>query len=487
MSVFSKEALDTAKTVDESSDIFTRLSDTIWANPELSLLEFKSMETYCKLLDSLGFTVEKGICGVPTAFSGSFGHGRPLIGILGEFDALSGLSQKDGVFVREELTDGGCGHGCGHNLLGAGALAAAYAVKRYLEDTQREGTVIFYGCPGEEGGSGKAFMAREGLFKSLDFALSWHPDDYNGVVSGTNNSCIQKEYKFTGVASHAAQSPHLGRSGLDAVELMNIGVQFLREHMPDCARIHYSITDAGGNSPNVVQPYAQVLYMVRSIDMDDCIELAKRVDNIAKGAALMTDTVMTERFIDSCANLLPNYTLEKQLYDSFVQVGVPKYSDDENAFAKKMQQTFEIISDALPGVSACSSDEQIEFIKKHSENGSKPLNDFLPPMNSTMNFQFGSTDVGDVSRQTPTAQIRVVTFPSRQQCHSWQNVACGKTSFAKKGMLCAAKVLALCAVSLIENPDTITLAQQEFREKLTKPYVSPIPANVKPTAVGGKM
>ena len=261
MDINKKIALDA---IDGKEAFFTSISDKIWEYAELSLKEFKSAEEYCNALCELGFEVERNVCDIPTAFLGKWGEGRPVIGILGEFDALSGLSQIGGKLEREELVKGGSGHGCGHNLLGAGALAAAYGVKEYLKKTGKSGTVIFYGTPGEEGGAGKAFMAKEGLWYNLDCALTWHPMDANEVVTGSCNSCIQTLYKFKGVASHAAGDPENGRSALDAVELMNIGVQYLREHMPSDARIHYSIIDGGGFSPNVVQPTASVLYMVRS-------------------------------------------------------------------------------------------------------------------------------------------------------------------------------------------------------------------------------
>ena len=239
--------------VDEQAWLFTALADEIWEHPELSLKEFKATTLYCNALRKLGFQVTEKLCSIDTAFCGSFGQGKPVIGILAEYDALSGLSQKAGESCPDPVTPGGNGHGCGHNLLGAGSLAAAAAVKRYLEQTGKPGTVVFYGCPGEEGGSGKAYMAREGLWKELDAALCWHPGEANQVTTGTNNSCIQVLYKFSGVAAHAAGDPYNGRSALDAVELMNIGVQFLREHMTEDCRIHYAITDAGGVSPNVVQ------------------------------------------------------------------------------------------------------------------------------------------------------------------------------------------------------------------------------------------
>ena len=276
--MLSTEKQELVGFIDGYAPYFEDIADKVWENPELSLKEFKSAALYCEELEKLGFTVTKGLCGIETAFCGSYGHGAPVIGILGEFDALSGLSQAAGKTEPDALVPGGAGHGCGHNLLGAGSLAAAAAVKRYLEKSGRPGTVIFFGCPGEEGGSGKAYMAREGLWKTLDAALSWHPGDVNQVETGTNNSCIQVLYKFSGKAAHAAGDPYDGRSALDAVELMNVGVQFLREHMTEDCRIHYAITDAGGVSPNVVQAKAAVLYMVRANKVADSVALQARVD-----------------------------------------------------------------------------------------------------------------------------------------------------------------------------------------------------------------
>ena len=274
--------------------------------------------------------MERGTSNIETAFAASYGHGHPYIGILAEYDALSGLSQEAGVTERKEIHAGGNGHGCGHNILGAGAFAAALGVKAYLEKNDISGTVILYGCPGEEGGAAKAFMARDGVWKKLDAALTWHPEDVNEVATGSSNSCIQTQYKFTGIASHAAGAPEMGRSALDAVELMNIGVQFLREHMSDKARIHYAITDAGGCSPNVVQPRASVLYMVRSNHVAEAVELQKRVDKIAEGAALMTETTYEKKFIDGLADTVSNFALERVLYKNFKELGVPQYTDDRN-------------------------------------------------------------------------------------------------------------------------------------------------------------
>ena len=316
------------QTIEEKRDLITGIADKIWEFAELSLQEFKSAAAYCEALEKEGFEVERGTCNIETAFAASYGHGRPYIGILAEYDALSGLSQEAGLLERKEIQEGGNGHGCGHNLLGAGAFAAALGVKAYLEKNEMEGTVILYGCPGEEGGAAKAFMARDGLWKKLDAALTWHPEDVNEVATGSSNSCIQTQYKFTGTASHAAGAPEMGRSALDAVELMNIGVQFLREHMSSKARIHYAITDAGGCSPNVVQPKASVLYMVRSNHVAEAVELQKRVDKIAKGAALMTETTFEKKFIDGLADTVSNFALERVLYKNFEELGVPQYTEE---------------------------------------------------------------------------------------------------------------------------------------------------------------
>ncbi len=472
--------------IDQKAKLITDVSDQIWEYAELSLMEHQSAELYCKVLKKEGFQVQTPVCGIETAFKAVYGSGKPVIGILAEYDALSGLSQEAGSTVRKELVRGGSGHGCGHNMLGAGAMAAAFAVKAYLEE-KGQGTVIFYGCPGEEGGAAKAFMARERLFEELDVALTWHPGSVNQVTSGTCNSCIQTEYKFTGIAAHAAGNPHMGRSALDAVELMNMGVQFLREHMPQSARIHYAITDAGGNSPNVVQPHAQVLYMVRAELVKEALELQARVDKIAEAAAMMTETTMKKRFIDGCSNTVPNKTLETLLWDNFNKVGVPTYTEEEKAFAQAIVDGYEMPSHELPG-SACEEDGEIaDYVAKVSQNASIPLNDFLVPYHVSSKQRPGSTDVGDVSWLVPTAQINVVTFPSNAPGHSWQNVSCGRTSIGHKGLLCAGKVLAAAAIDLYERPEKIAEAKAEFNKRAAGGYFCPVPADAVPVAVGDQM
>ena len=353
--------------IEQHKDIFTDVADYIWAHPELSLKEFQSAAYYEKVLAEGGFTVAKGVDGIETAFTGSYGSGHPVIGILGEFDALSGLSQECGATEHRPIVEGGAGHGCGHNMLGAGALAAAFAVKNYLETSGHEGTVIFFGCPGEEGGAAKAFMARDNMWRSLDAAFCWHPEDVNEVKTGTNNSTIQIMYTFHGRSAHAAGDPENGRSALDAVELMNTGVQYLREHMKSECRVHYAITDAGGISPNVVQDHATVLYMVRAISVRDCVELRKRVDKIAEGAALMTETSFERTFIDGTADLVPNFALEKVLYDNFAQVELPTYTEEELQFAGKVHATCPV--NTAPGFASTLDDAIREYSAEKSQHG----------------------------------------------------------------------------------------------------------------------
>ena len=467
-------------TIEAKRDLITDIADQVWSFAELSLQEEQSAALYCAALEREGFQVERGICDIPTAFSAAYGSGRPVIGILAEYDALSGLSQRGGSLTREELIPGGCGHGCGHTLLGAGALAAALGVKDYLERTGAGGTVVLYGCPGEEGGAAKAFMARDELWRGLDAALTWHPEDANEVVTGSTNSCIQTQYTFTGVASHAAGAPDRGRSALDAVELMNIGVQFLREHMSDKARVHYAITDAGGRSPNVVQPRASVLYMVRSNHVSEAVELQKRVDDIAQGAALMSGTTFEKKFIDGLADTVPCHTLETVLYRNFQELGVPNYPEEEHRYADALAETYPG-GDLTPGIGAKYDPELAAAARGLRRQRGHAMNDFLLPLYQGEAFNPGSTDVGDVSWQTPTGQIHVAAWPNGCPGHSWQNVSCDRTSIGHKAALHAGKVLAAAAIDLLETPTVLEEARAEQRRQTEEGYTCPIPADAVPT------
>lgn len=478
MNDYQKNAI---KYIDENAGIFTGVSDAVWARPELSLKEFESAKLYCDTLRKYGFEVTEGLAGVATAFCGRYGSGRPVIGILGEFDALSGLSQAAGCSEHKPLVEGAPGHGCGHNMLGAGALGAAFAVKDYLEKSGHSGTVIFYGCPGEEGGAGKAFMAREGMWRELDCALTWHPSDVNEVVTGTNNSSIQVLYKFHGVSAHAAGDPENGRSALDAVELMNTGVQYLREHMTSDCRVHYAITDAGGVSPNVVQSEASVLYMVRANKVRDSVKLLARVDKIAQGAALMTETSFDRQFIDGTAELVPNYTLEELLYRIFNEVGLPEYSAEERQLAEELRKTYDV--PVAPGIAAGFDADIAADVAERTNGLSDALCGFIMPEYHSAGFVAGSTDVGDVSWQTPAAQVHCVTFPFGAAGHSWQNVSSGGTSLGHKGLINAAKIIACAAIELMNDPETLQKARDEFARRTKSGYVCPIEPDAVPTAI----
>ena len=468
--------------VDANASEITDISHQIWEFAELSLKETKSAALYVEKLKEHGFAVETGQAGIETAFTGTYvsGNGKPVIGILGEYDALSGLSQKPCALEREEIVKDGPGHGCGHNMLGAAAYGSALAVKKFLEESGADGTVVFYGCPGEEGGAAKAFMARDGEWKKLDAAITWHPGTVNEVVTGTCNSCTQVLYKFKGVAAHAAGDPENGRSALDAVELMNIGVNYLREHMKKECRVHYAIIDGGGLSPNVVQPHASVLHMIRAITVEDTLALQDRVDKCAEGAAAMTGTTFERIFVDGTANTVPNTTLERLLYKNMQEVPLPEYTEEELKYAKELDDTCPKTGE-LPGRGAKYDPAIKEEIIKLSDNGTKYINDFLAPFYTGDEFEPGSTDVGDVSWQTPAAQLNAVCYPAHSPGHSWQNVSCGASSIGDKGTIYAAKVLALAAKDLFTDPSIIDEAKNEHKKRLgDKSYTCPIPDGAPP-------
>ncbi len=465
-----KQILYTA--VDAIAEKLTALSDQIWEYAELSMEEYRSAESYIQLLNAEGFEVEEKLCGIPTAFLGRYGSGKPVIGILGEYDALSGLSQVPCSPAKEALVPGGNGHGCGHNLLGAASLGAAIAIKEQIKAGYLKGTVVFYGCPGEEGCAGKTFMARDGMFRDLDAALSWHPGDTNEVTTGTNAASLQVEYTFTGTASHAAGDPEHGRSALDAAELMNIGVQFLREHMSKECCLHYSFLDAGGVSPNVVQPTAKVLYMVRGDNVRSAKALLARVNQIAQGAALMTETTFTSRQIDGTSDTVSNTVLEELIYENLKQAPLPVYTAEEEAFAAAMKAT---CGDPVVPGDGYRIDRKVKAqISKLTDGGKLPLNNFVMPYVPSSQMSPGSTDVGDVSWLAPTAQFTAATWVSGSPGHSWQNVATGRSTVAHKGLLLAAKVLAATTADLMEHPDILAKARAEFQEATVLGYDCPI-------------
>ena len=466
--------------IDEKGEWFTRASDAIWEYAEMRFEETRSADLLCDMLAEAGFAVEKGIGGLATAFVASYGSGAPVVAILGEYDALAGLAQERGVAAPKPPGTGGNGHGCGHNLLGVGALAAAVAVKEYLAETKIPGTVRYYGCPGEEGGSGKAFMAREGVFAGADIALTWHPMTHNTIFSMSTLANYQVAFKFHGKSSHAGTAPHLGRSALDAVELMNVGVNYLREHVVQEARIHYAVTNTGGVSPNVVQAEAEVLYLMRAPQVAQVQEIYERICKIAQGAALMTETECEVIFEKACSNYIPNEILGQILLDNFQAIGAPTPDEAELQFARSIQATLteqdrrndlQMAADFMGGAGTA-------MVRALSE---KVVSDVILTCVHSSRLLTGSTDVGDVSWILPTAQLCVACQAFGTPGHSWQTVAQSATSLAHKGMLIAAKVMAGAAVDVLEQPALAAAAQEELRSSLGgKGYVCPIPATVAP-------
>ncbi|MBP7213189.1 MAG: amidohydrolase [Anaerolineaceae bacterium] len=470
---------DVYKYIEDNKARLSHLSDQVWDFAETAFQEEKSMESLCKELEFYGFSVEKAVADIPTAFIGTWGSGSPVIGFLGEFDALSGLSQKACIAEEEPIVEGGNGHGCGHNLLGVGSLGAAIGVKEYLEKSGKSGTVKYFGCPAEEGGSGKAFMARAGVFNGIDAALTWHPASFNAVADVGFLANYQILYKFKGKSSHAAASPQNGRSALDAMELMNVGVQFLREHIIQDARIHYAITNTGGFSPNVVQSRAEVLYLIRAPQMEQVEEIYQRVNKIAKGMAMATETEVEIEFIKSCANLIPNRALNALLHKNMLDVPSIDYTEEELALGKA-------IDDSLGGEINMMGLGEAEAAMFRNMTKGKALFTEIIPFNPEREIKVapGSSDVGDVSWNVPTAQIGATCWTLRTPAHSWQVVSIGRSEIAHKGMIYASQVLAGAAIDLIEDGALLETVTAEFANRMQgRQYVSPIPADVKPRAI----
>ncbi|EQB37943.1 MULTISPECIES: M20 family metallopeptidase [Virgibacillus] len=457
--------------------LFQRISEYIYQHPETRFEEYESSRFLASECEQEGFIVERGVADMETAFVATYGSGSPIIGFLGEFDALSGLGQEPNETEYKPVKVD-VGHGCGHNLLGTGSLAAAFAVKSYIEANGLSGTVKFFGCPGEEGGSGKTFMVREGVFDEVDAALTWHPSPANAIMSLSSLANYQIAFKFKGIPSHAANSPHLGRSALDAVELMNVGVNYLREHIIPEARLHYAVTNTGGISPNVVQANAEVLYLIRAPKVTQVDEIYQRVCEIAEGAAKMTGTELGINFDKACSNYIPNRKLESLLYNHMQELGIEQPTDKEKAFAEKIWSS---LTDVEKG-------GYLEVIKGFgyggdgSEFAGKYLSDSIAEYEPTEGILPGSTDVSDVSWVVPTAQLTASTSALGTPLHTWQMTSQGISSYAHKGMLRAAGAMALTSLQLLLNPSELIEVKQEFhafREK--HPYRCPIPNHVQPS------
>lgn len=457
----------------------TNLNASVWDYAELKFGEYRSAAALEEILEENGFKLNKGVAGMETAFTATMGSGHPVIGILAEFDALSGLSQEAGAVSPTLRSGTNNGHGCGHSLLGTASVGAALIIGDYLKENKKQGTVVLAGCPAEEGGSGKAYMARAGVFDGMDIALTWHPGGGNAVITGSFQANCQVYFRFKGVSSHAAGAPHLGRSALDAVELMDIGVNYMREHMEPTDRIHYAITDTGGISPNVVQNHAEVLYLIRSTDSDKVKKLYERVCKIARGAAMMTETQVEIVFDKACSNVISNSVLEQLLYESMIRVPLPAYTEEELRFAAEMKKT---ITEEDIG-----SDMSLVFLtgaKKRSMEAKYRdliMADFVVPHSHEDIYIAGSSDVGDCSHVVPTAQFAGGCFVPGTPGHSWQMVSQGKSGTAVKGMLYAASVLADAAVRVIEEPEIAEKAREEFVEVTGgQAYICPIPPEIQP-------
>jgi aminobenzoyl-glutamate utilization protein B len=456
--------------VDAKKEAFIALSDRVWGMPELCYTETRSCAEHVATLEAEGFKITKNVAGIPTAVIGEAGEDGPIIAILGEYDALPGLSQVAGLAEPRPLEGSSNGHGCGHNLLGSASLLAATAVKDYLAAHGLKGRVRYYGCPAEEGGAAKGFMVRSGAFKDVDIAISWHPASFSGVNEAESLANTRIDFTFTGRASHAAAAPHLGRSALDAVELMNVGVNYMREHMPDGARVHYAMLDGGGVAPNVVQARAKVRYLIRAKDLVELNPLVARVRKIAEGAALMTETKVETRVVSAVSNLLGNAPLEKLMNDNFMRLGPPDFDEEDRKVAAKFQATL-------------TADDVAAAYRRHGmpiEPG-KVLCDKIVPIEVSGSGGVGSTDVGDVSWVVPTVQARGATCAIGTPFHSWQLTGQGKTSFAHKGLVHVAKVMAGTALDALRDPSIIAQSKQDLEARTGgTPYVCPLPAEVGP-------
>lgn len=470
----SKEKI--SELVERKRKLFIRVSDEIWKNPELGFKEYKSSKILMETLEKEGFSVQKGIAGIPTAFKAVWGTGSPVIGFLGEYDALASMSQMAEVSEKVPVKEGAPGHGCGHNLLGAGSLAAAVAAKDFLEENKKEGTIVYFGCPAEEAGCGKTFMAREGAFNCLDVALTWHPNTCNAIWSASSLSEVDVLFKFKGKTAHAAACPHLGRSALDAAELMNIGVNFLREHVIDQARIHYAFLDTGGTAPNVVQDSATLYYYIRAPKKSQVDEIFPRVIKIAQGAAMMTETMVSVEIESGISNFIPNHILSEVMGECNVEMGGILFSEESKKFAEEIYKTISaedkaIIAETFSAMTGIEESEELAKVKL--------LGDAFPYKENSYCMQ-GSTDVGDVSYVVPTAQMVAATAVQGTPGHSWQQTSQACSPIAHEGLVYAGKVMAYTAVKLFENSELLEKAKEEHRKSVQSGYVCPIPDDVKP-------
>lgn len=454
--------------IDEHRAPLTEMSDQVWRLAELGLHEIESARLHAGMLTAAGFGIEAGVAAMPSAFVASWGTGQPVIALLGEYDALPGTSNRS-VPRPDPLVAGGAGHACGHNLLGAAAVAAAIAAKQEMEARGLPGTIRYYGCPAEENAGGKVYMVREGLFDDVDAALTWHPGPVNAVRMNSSLANKVARFHYTGRTAHAAGNPEMGRSALDAVELMNVGVNYLREHMIPDARIHY-VTTKGGGEPNVVPAEAESWYYIRAPRLGQLKELYERVIKVAQGAELMTETKLAVRVDGGCANVVPNEPLARALYQNMERVGPPGFDEADIAWAE------EIASHYPAGQRQAVLNR---IAQMGLDLGDAYLHDGIAPFAPDRTAMPGSTDVGDVSWVTPTAQFVTACYALGSSGHSWQITAASGSSIGHKGMLAAAKILALTALDLVEQPELRQAAAEALvRERRGEEYESLVPPEV---------
>ncbi len=426
-----KDAIDN---IQNGYDGYKNIALSIWGFAEVGYKEVKSSALLQSTLKSNGFAVEAGVAGIPTAFVATYGSGQPVIAVLAEFDALPGISQ-DSAVTKTPLAGKVSGHACGHHLFGTGSVAAGIAIKKLLADGKIKGTIKVFGCPAEEGGSGKVYMVREGLFNDVDVVIHWHPSDNNSVTYTSALANKSAKFRFYGIAAHASASPEKGRSALDGVESLDYMVNMMREHIPQETRIHYVITN-GGKAPNVVPEFAEVYYYVRNPERGNAESIFDRVVKAAEGAAMGTGTKMDYEVIGGTHDLLINKTLAQDMQGNLEKVGGVVYAPGEIQFSKDLEKSF---LSAAPGYTEAATVKPLHIEKNQ-----------------------GSTDVGDVSYVVPTVGLESATWVPGTAAHSWQAVACGATDIGMKGMIVAAKTMALTAIDLFTNPDLIKKAKEEF-------------------------
>ncbi|MEJ1239101.1 amidohydrolase [Chryseolinea sp. T2] len=431
-----KTKKEVIQAIGSKKDSYAAIARQIWDYAEVGYKEVRSSALLAETLEKAGFKIERGVAGIPTAFTATYGSGKPVIGILGEYDALPGVSQ-DAVPELKSIPGKTSGHACGHHLFGTASAAAAIEVKNWMIANKKAGTIRFYGTPAEEGGAGKVYMVRDGLFNDVDAVVHWHPDAENSAGAGGTLANKSGKFRFYGVASHAAASPERGRSALDAVEAMDAMVNMLREHVSEKTRIHYVIT-RGGEAPNVVPAFAEVYYYVRHSNVDEVKQTWERVVKAAQGAAMGTETRVEVEVTGGVYNMLPNEVLAKLMDKNLHEIGGYTYSPEEKAFAEKIQTTF------------------TKPPKPESTQSVAPFE---------LRDGIGSTDVADVSWVVPTVGLSTATWVPGTAAHSWQAVAAGGTSIGAKGMDLAAKAIAATTIDLFEQPSTITAAWKELNTK----------------------